>query len=95
MQMSAFGTKRTSQRCFVMSAFGGKADITSARRTPCTSASYVSDIGTRSVRENTSVCRLKFNQNIRFFGGMSHQMRRIGIVPACNLDQPARLPMLV
>jgi hypothetical protein len=25
--MSAFGTKRTSQECFAMSAFGGKADI--------------------------------------------------------------------
>ena len=25
--MSAFGTKRTSQRCRSMSAFGGKADI--------------------------------------------------------------------
>jgi hypothetical protein len=26
---------------------------------------------------------------------MRHQMRRIGIVPACNLNQPARLPVLV
>jgi len=25
--MSAFGTKRTFQQCFAMSAFGGKADI--------------------------------------------------------------------
>jgi hypothetical protein len=25
----------------------------------------------------------------------SHQMRRIGIVPACDLDQPASLPVLV
>ena len=28
-RMSAFGTKRTSQRCRSMSAFGGKADIKS------------------------------------------------------------------
>jgi len=26
--MSASGTKRTSQQCFAMSAFGGKADMT-------------------------------------------------------------------
>jgi hypothetical protein len=29
------------------------------------------------------------------FRCMRHQMRRIGIVPPCNLDQSARLPVLV
>ena len=29
--MSAFGTKRTSQRCSAMSAFGGKTDIARTR----------------------------------------------------------------
>jgi hypothetical protein len=44
---------------------------------------------------STSVRRLKPDQNVRFFWCMRHQMRRIGIVPACNLNQPARLPVLV
>ena len=37
----------------------------------------------------------KFDQDIRFFGCMGHQMRRIGIIPACNLGQPASLRVLV
>src|SRR5262249_9735391 len=44
---------------------------------------------------STSVRRLKLDQNIRCFRCMSHQMGRIGIVPACNLNQPARLRVLV
>ena len=37
----------------------------------------------------------KLDQNIRLFWCMSYQMRRIGIVPTCNLNQPAFLPVLV
>ena len=33
--MSATGTKRTSERCFAMSAFGGKADIRSSSLDVC------------------------------------------------------------
>jgi hypothetical protein len=46
-------------------------------------------------RPGSGSCRPKFDQNVRFFGCVSHQMRRIGIVPACNLNQPAPLPVLV
>ena len=39
--------------------------------------------------------RLKPDQNIRLFWCMSHQMRRVGVVPACNLNQPTCQAVLV
>jgi hypothetical protein len=88
--MSALGVKRTSRLQTVVPAFDPKRtstprdddELATEERAPFRNAS-------------TSVQRLKFDQNIRLFGCMSHQMRRIGIVPACDLDQPASLPMLV
>jgi hypothetical protein len=35
VMMSAFGTKRTSQPCYSMSAFGGKADIAQTQLNVC------------------------------------------------------------